>query len=222
VLTVVTGKKISTLTRDQLDARIAPYAEVLVDLGAGDGRSAYVHAREHAEHFVVAIDPVQENLREFSAKAARKVERGGAPNVIYIVASIEQLPAELDTIGHEVRITLPWGSLMRGILLGDALVLGNIARLTRAGARVRITLNTRIFDDPVPVDVRDLPEPTPEYAEEALATAFARAALRLDVARWMAPEEVAALGTTWAKRLSHRAPPRSLYLEAVKNRGAGS
>lgn len=216
MLTVVTGKKTSTLTRDELDVRVGSYAQVLVDLGAGDGRFAYALAREHRAIFAIAIDPVQENMREFSAKAARKAERGGAPNVVYVVASIEQLPAELDEIAHEVRITLPWGSLMRGILLGDALVLANIARLLREGARTRITLNTRIFDDPVPVDVRDLPEATPEYADASLALAFARARMRLDAARWMAPEEVAALGTTWAKRLSHRAPPRSLYLEAVK------
>lgn len=34
-------------------------------------------------------------------------------------------------------------------------------------------------------------------------------------ARFMSADEVAALPTTWAKRLSHRSPPRSVYVERV-------
>jgi hypothetical protein len=66
----------------------------------------------------------------------------------------------------------------------------------------------------VPLEARDLPDLSPEYAADVLAPAFADAGLRLAGSRWMEPAEVAALGTTWAKRLSHRSPPRSLLIEA--------
>ena len=115
-------------------------------------------------------------------------------------------------IADEIFVTLPWGSLMRGIILADPAVLAAIASLGRDGARVRMVLNTRIFDDPVPLEARDLPDLTPEYADETLARAFAATGMRIDEARWLTPEEVAALGTTWAKRLSHRSPPRSLLI----------
>lgn len=104
---------------------------------------------------------------------------------------------------------------MRGIILADAGTLAAIASLGRDGARVRIVLNTRIFDDPVPVDARGLPELSPKYARETLGRACAAAGMRIDEARWLAPEEAAGLGTTWAKRLSHRAPPRSLLIKAT-------
>jgi 16S rRNA (adenine(1408)-N(1))-methyltransferase len=210
---VVRGKKTSELGADALRTLLAPYDAVTVDLGAGDGRFAYRYAQQHSERFTIAIDPVAENLAEMSAKAAGKPARGGVPNALFVVGSVERVPDELRAIADEAFVNLPWGSLMRGLILGDAAVLGGVASLAKPGAAVRVVLNTRIFDDPVPLEARDLPELTPEYARETLAPVYERHGLRLIEARWMDADEVAALGTTWAKRLSHRSPPRSVYLE---------
>jgi 16S rRNA (adenine(1408)-N(1))-methyltransferase len=212
---IVRGKTASAVTRADLDALITAHDGVTIDLGAGDGKSAYRYALEHPRRLMIAIEPVRENVRESSAKAAKKPERGGAPNALYVAASIEQPPPELEHVADEILITLPWGSLMRGIILADAAVLAAVASLGAPDARVRIVLNTRIFDDPVPLEARDLPDLTPDYARDTLAPAFAAAGMRIDEARYLTPEEVAALNTTWAKRLSHRAPPRSLLIEAT-------
>ena len=212
---VVKGKKTSEISRAQLDALIAAHDGVTIDLGAGDGRFAYRYALDHPRRLVIAVEPVRENVREMSAKAAKKPDRGGAPNALFVAASIELLPPELARVADEIFVTLPWGSLMRGIILGDAAVLFAIGSLGREGASLRIVLNARIFDDPVPLEARDLPDATPEYARDALAPTFAAAGLRFDGARWLEPSEVAALGTTWAKRLSHRSPPSSLVIEAT-------
>jgi 16S rRNA (adenine(1408)-N(1))-methyltransferase len=104
---------------------------------------------------------------------------------------------------------------MRGIILGDAQVLAAIASFGAPGARVRIVLNTRIFDDPVPIEVRDLPEVTPDYVRETITSAFEAAGMRIERADWMDADEVATLGTSWAKRLSHRRPPRSVVIDAT-------
>jgi 16S rRNA (adenine(1408)-N(1))-methyltransferase len=215
VITIIRGKAAPTMTRAELDALIAQHDAVTIDLGAGDGKFALRYAIAHPKRLVIAVEPVRENVRESSAKAAKKPDRGGAPNALYVAASIEQLPPELRGVADEILITLPWGSLMRGIILADAAVLAAIASLGRNGARVRIVLNTRIFDDPVPVDARDLPNLTPEYARATLGPAFATTGMHIEEARWLTPEEAAALNTTWAKRLSHRSPPRSLLIEAV-------
>jgi 16S rRNA (adenine(1408)-N(1))-methyltransferase len=211
---IVRGKQTAEIDAAQLAAMIASYTGVKIDVGAGDGRFAYRYASTHAGRFVIGIDPVAENLRELSAKAARKPERGGLANVLYVVASIEQMPAELRGIADEVFVTLPWGSLMRGIILADDTVLGGLALLARDGAALRIVLNTRIFDDPVPLDVRDLPDVTPDYVRETLAPAFARHGIAITETRFMDADEVAAIETTWAKRLSHRSPPRSVLIAA--------
>ena len=212
---VVRGKQTEAMDGGELGARVAAYDGVTIDLGAGDGRFAYRHAAAHPGRLVIGIDPVAENLRELSAKAARKPARGGLPNVLYVVASVERLPDELRGLAGEIFVTLPWGSLMRGIILAEPVVLEGIASLARDGAKLRIVLNTRIFEDPVPADVRDLPEVTPDYARDTLAPAYARHGIEIRSSRWMDADEVAATSTTWAKRLSHRAPPRSVLIECV-------
>lgn len=215
MIVVVHGKTTSELACSELRARIVPYRRTVIDLGTGDGRFAYHYARQHSDAFVIGIDPVREAMREFSARALRKPERGGTPNLLYVVASIEHIPDGLRALADEMYITLPWGSLMRGLILGEDLVLAGVASLARADATLRIILNTRIFDDPVPADVLDLPNVTPEYGGEVLAPAYTRHRIEITETRWMDAMEVASLPTTWAKRLSHRAPPRSVYIEAT-------
>jgi 16S rRNA (adenine(1408)-N(1))-methyltransferase len=200
--------------RDRLEALAAQHESVTLDLGAGDGKFAYRLAVARPELLVIAVEPVRENIAEMSAKAAKNIERGGVTNVVYVCASVEQVPKELERIADEVLVTLPWGSLMKGILLGDRTVLAGITKLGRRGATIRIVFNARIFDNPVPNDVRGLPDITPLYARDVIAPAFAGLGVRLGKAQWMEADEVARLGTTWAKRLSHRSPPRSFYIEA--------
>jgi 16S rRNA (adenine(1408)-N(1))-methyltransferase len=211
---VVRGRSATEMDRPALDTIIEAHERVVVDLGAGDGKWAYRLARREQRTLVIAADPVRENLREASARAAKKRDRGGAPNALFVAAGIEQMPDELAGVADEIYITLPWGSLMRGIALGEAAVVQAIARLGKPGAAVRVVLNTRIFDDPVPIEARDLPEVTPAYVRETLAPAFARAGLTLVETREMNADEVSALGTTWSKRLSHARPPRSVLIEA--------
>jgi 16S rRNA (adenine(1408)-N(1))-methyltransferase len=212
---VVRGKQTAELTADQLAELTAGHTGVTIDLGTGDGRFAYRYAQAHPERFVIGLDPVAENMREMSARAARKPARGGLANVLYAVASIEHMPGELRGVADEIYVTLPWGSLMRGIILADSAVLDGLAVAAATGAVIRIVLNTRIFDDPVPIDAQDLPDVTPEYVRETLAPAYARHGIEIRETRSMDADEVAAIGTTWAKRLSHRAPPRSVYVEAL-------
>jgi 16S rRNA (adenine(1408)-N(1))-methyltransferase len=216
---IVRGKKTAEIDAAAFAAMIARHDSVTIDVGAGDGRFAYRHAAAHPERFVVAIDPVAENLRELSAKAARKPERGGLANVLYAVASIEHVPTELRGVAEEIFVTLPWGSLMRGIILADDAALAGLASLAHEGAALRIVLNTRIFDDPVPLDVRDLPDVTPDYVRETLAPAFARHGIAVMETRFMDADEVAAIETTWAKRLSHRRPPRSVLIAGTIHEG---
>src|SRR3990172_860950 len=169
---VARGKHPEPMDAPELARLVATYGGVTIDLGAGDGRFAYRYARENPGRFVVGIDPVAETLREMSAKAARKPARGGLPNVLYVLASVELLPDELRGVASEIFVTLPWGSLMRGVILAEPAVLDGIASLARDGAELRIVLNARIFDDPVPAGLRDLPEVTPDYAREALAPLY--------------------------------------------------
>ncbi len=215
---VVRGKEAVEMAVEELDELTSAYTSITIDLGTGDGRFAYNYAAENPGTFVIGMDPVREAMRELSMRARRKPERGGLPNLLYIVASIEQPPPELAGRCNQIFINLPWGSLMRGIIETDEMVLGNLSHLAADGAHLRIVLNTRVFDDPVPLDVQGLPEMTVNYAETMLVPAFSRHGFTLTEARFLAPEELIDLATSWAKRLSHRSPPPSFLIEAKRIR----
>ncbi len=183
---IARGKKTESIDAAAFDEMRAPYAGLTIDLGAGDGRFTYRYAEAHPDRFVIGMDPVAENMAELAAKAGRKPARGGLPNVLYVVASIERVPEELRGVADEILVTLPWGSLMRGLIVGDDIVLDGVASLARDGAALRIVLNTRIFDDPVPLDLRDLPELTPDYVTSTLTEPYARHGIRITEARFMA------------------------------------
>lgn len=217
---VVRGKAVEEMTGDALRALAAAYDSVTIDVGAGDGRFAYRYAQAHPRRLVIALEPVRESVREMSSKAARRAERGGLANVLYVAGSIERVPAELRGAANEIFVTLPWGSLMRGLILGEATVLAGVASLGAPGAAVRIVLNTRIFDEPLPAEAQGLPEVTPDYVRAELTEPYAAAGLCIERVEWMSASEVGALDTTWAKRLSHRAPPRSVVVDAVVKQSA--
>ena len=111
-------------------------------------------------------------MREWSAKAARKPDKGGLPNVA--LRRRERRNAAGGTAWHRRRD-------LRHAAVGIADARPHPRRQRRArrasrrsrrdGASIRIVLNTRIFDDPVPIDVRDLPEVTPEYVSRTLVAA---------------------------------------------------
>ena len=214
---VARGKEMIEMSAEELAELVSDYCSIAIDLGTGDGRFAYSYAGEHPETFVIGIDPVHGAMRDFSTRARRKPAHGGLPNLLYVTASIEQPPAELEGRCNRIFVNLPWGSLMRGIIEADETVLGNLDRLAANDAHLRIILNTRVFDDPVPLDVQGLPEITVAYAEAVLRPAFSRHGFTLTDARFLAPEELIDLATTWAKRLSHRSPPPSFLIEARRN-----
>jgi 16S rRNA (adenine(1408)-N(1))-methyltransferase len=200
----------------ELDELRAHATRTVVDVGTGDGRAVYALASEHGDWLVIGIDALDEPMGEIAGRAARKPARGGRPNVVLLRASVEALPDELTGVADEVRVVLPWGRLLEGIVAPDGEVPRGIAALCRPGATVAITLNGEIWLDSTPARFRDLPPPTLEHVDTVVVPEFARAGIRLQSARWLTAEETQALPGSWARRLGHGRPhPRFLHLEGV-------
>jgi 16S rRNA (adenine(1408)-N(1))-methyltransferase len=90
-----------------------------VDLGTGDGAAVLRAARRDPTALVIGVDADASSLREVSRRADRPPGRGGAPNAVFVVAdATAALQALLGRV-DEVRITLPWGSLLRAVLDGE-------------------------------------------------------------------------------------------------------
>jgi hypothetical protein len=54
-----------------------------------------------------------------SWQAARPVRKGGAPNALFLTGDAIEALLLLRGRVDEVRITLPWGSLLRAVLDGE-------------------------------------------------------------------------------------------------------
>ena len=164
-----------------------------MDVGAGDGHASLRAARDDPDTFAIALDPSVDRLRD----GARTALRQKLVNALFVVASIEQLPCELDGRADAVTITLPWGSLLRGVVQADIAVLGPLARLTKARTPVRILLSVEPTDRATglpPLDLASL---------RGNAGAYAQAGFLLERCADATPDEISGSGSTWAQRLAN-------------------
>lgn len=188
--------------RDELRERIAPYRGVVLDIGTGDGKFVYRMARADPERFYIGVDASPANLGEAAAKIARKPAKGGLPNALYVIANVEQLPSELEHSAERIHINFPWGSLLDGLVLGDAVVLANLARVAAPPARLEILINYAVFAEPAPLAIADLPEINLEYIDTTLAPLYARAGMMIRERGFLGPEAMKQTPTSWSRRLA--------------------
>lgn len=194
----------------------ARYSKTSVDVGTGDGRFAYQLASADPDRLVIGVDALAEPMGARAATATRKPVKGGRPNLVFVHAAIELLPAELERAADEVYVQLPWGGLLEGIVLARPDVLGGIAALCRTGARLMVTLNGEIWVDSTPARYGQLPVPTPGYVADVVAPGFTLVGIRLGDARYSTVAEAKQLSTTWAKKLGHgRDHPRFVQFDGT-------
>jgi hypothetical protein len=166
-----------------------------VDLGTGDGSAVVRWARIHPDEAVLGIDADMSRMREASARAGRPAGKGGLPNAWFAVAPAEALPTELDGRVDELRIVLPWGSLLRGALGPEPWFHGATSRLLRPDGTFRLLVSVTPRDS-VP-GVMNLDAAT----AEALGQRYEASGWTVIGVRHAEDRDVAALGSSWAKRL---------------------
>jgi 16S rRNA (adenine(1408)-N(1))-methyltransferase len=135
----------------------------------------------------IGVDADAASMRGSSRRTARAAKKGGLSNALFIVAAVEELPDELHAIADEVRVTFPWGSLLRGVLGADPAVLAGIARVAKPGTEVRAMFSVTEHDGLV--------------TDRVDHAAFDLHGLGLIEDRPATAEEIAATGSSWAKRL---------------------
>ncbi|MFF0492399.1 class I SAM-dependent methyltransferase [Nocardia sp. NPDC004068] len=171
---------------------IGRYARVLVDLGTGDGRAVRAAAAADPERLAIGIDAHAAGMVETS----RRILRGGVPNALFVVAAAERLPRELDAVADAVTIDFPWGSLLRGLLTADSVVLGELARIMKPDATLTIRVSVSDRDHGSGLSALDNPAQL-----TALVTPYASHGLTITDIHPLSGPEVVASGSTWGKRL---------------------
>lgn len=195
----IRGKTSAQIDADALAASVAGYGDVLIDIGTGDGRYVMHVARTCPEWFALGVDACRENLRKASRKAPS--------NSLYVIANALALPTELDAMASRVTINFPWGTLLRGLLDGEPVLLDGLLAIARPGAALEIRLNAEALRE----------------AGCTLESGGARVRQALDNSGfavvddllWLDARGLLRCQTTWAKRLAYGRDPRAVCMRTI-------
>jgi 16S rRNA (adenine(1408)-N(1))-methyltransferase len=187
-----------------------------VELGSGDGAGILAAARRSPTTFCVGIDTDAAAPREASSRAARPASKGGTPNAIFLAMDARALPAPFLGAIDELRIILPWGSLLRAVLSADPQIVTLIADGLRPGGSVSVVVSI------LPTDEHAIGAATSEGDLTALAASLERAGLQIRTPRAIEPEDLHELKSSWARRLGVPARRAATLLVAARPMGTGS
>lgn len=183
----------------------------MIDLGTGDGTFVYQSARANPKKFYLGIDANPRPLEKVSEKIHRKPAKGGLPNVLFLQHAVEDLPPELDGVADEVHVHFPWGSLLRGVAIGDELVLGNLRRICAPGALLEVMVGSDPERDRAELERLGVPPVTVEHVDRTLTAKYSSAGFVITERGSIPPSDWPRLHTAWAKRLQFSSTRSLIY-----------
>jgi 16S rRNA (adenine(1408)-N(1))-methyltransferase len=188
----IIGKNVVLYSEQQLAELISEHDRVAIEVGCGNG--AFLRALVEREPTTLAIgfDPSVDALKRLSRLAANLGD-----NPVFLRAAIEIPPPELTGLADALYIHFPWGSLLRGLVQPDDMVLANISGLMKDAAEFHLLVTY----DPVRDASLNLPELTDEHFRERLAPLYSRHGLLMQSWGPATPDEILASRSSWSKRL---------------------
>lgn len=194
----------------------------MIDIGTGDGLFVYQCARENPKKFYIGIDANARPLEKISEKIYRKPAKGGLPNVIFLQAAVEDLPAELDGVADEVHVHFPWGSLLRAVATGDERVLRNLRRICAENALLEVVIGLDPERDRFELERLGVQAISLADVDSTLLPNYRSAGFEILERGVLSPSEWPRLQTSWAKRLKGNAGRSLVYIIARAARVAES
>lgn len=174
---------------------------IVVDIGTGDGRFVYGSALKNPHKFFIGIDANAKPLEKISMKATRKSGKGGAENVLFLQAAVEDLPEELDAVADEIHIHFPWGSLLQAVACGESEILKSLRKICGEDCLLEIVFGVDREKDKAEIERLELPEFSNEYLEKTLVLKYEAAGFRLLKKGILSATDRENLETSWAKKL---------------------
>lgn len=186
-------------------------------MGTGDGLFVYNCARDEPQKLFIGIDANRRPLQKISERIHRRPAKGGLPNALFLQAAVETLPRELIGIASEVHVNFPWGGLLRGVAGGDGSVLGNLRRICRANAFLRVIIGLDFERDRSEISRLGLPELNASYINNVLVNVYRNAGFDLVETENIAASNRAEFQTSWARRLRMSSNRAFIRIEARAN-----
>lgn len=191
----IRGRTSLELDFNGLKDQLAGYTRIALDLGTGDGRYVHTLAEKHPDWFVIGVDSCRENLRQHSQVKLR--------NMLFIIASAQDLPGELNGLISHITINFPWGSLLEGLLTGDSGLMHGLESISRSNASVDLHLNGGAMAEA---------GTTLEAGTEKIYDNLIRSGWQLEIPVMINASVLRNFPTTWAKRLAFGRDPRAVKL----------
>ena len=170
-----------------------------VDLGTGDGKFAIHLARERPEVGVIALDACLDHIC-----APR---RRWPPNLRFVVQDALAWPAEDVPRADTVSINFPYGSLLRGLVEGDEVLLCRLEPLLAPGGRLDVRVNASALEA-TGLD--------PETGRTDVARALGRIPGMRVRCQPLMPEDLRNCPSSWAKRLGYGSRQEAFEVRAVR------
>jgi 16S rRNA (adenine(1408)-N(1))-methyltransferase len=188
----IIGKRIIEYSRQQLEDLVAKHAAIVIEVGCGNGAFLRSLAQSDPTTLAIGFDPNVDALDRPSRLAAKRGD-----NPLFLRAAIEAPPPELAALADLLYVYFPWGSLLRGLVQPDDVVLANMAGLMKDGASFHLMLTYH----PVRDASLGLPELSEAHFSERLAPDYRRRGLRMEEWRRATEEEIVDSHSSWSKRL---------------------
>ena len=195
----IRGRKSLEIDWNEWKDRLAHYERIILDLGTGDGGYPRTLADRHPHWFVIGVDSCRENLREYS--------RAKLNNLLFVIASAQELPQELMGLVSHLTINFPWGSLLEGLLSGDPRLLHGLNSVSRARAALDLRLNGGALAEA---------GKTLEAGTDRIYYNLIRAGWQLAYPVMMDAGALKKFPSTWAKRLAFGRDPRVTLLSGQR------
>jgi 16S rRNA (adenine(1408)-N(1))-methyltransferase len=144
----------------------------------------------------------------------RKATKGGLPNVLFIQAAVEDLPAELEGVANEVHIHFPWGSLLRAVAVGERVALRGLRRICASGGLLEVVIGVDPERDRTEIERLGLRPLTLEYVEKILTPLYSSAGFEVIERGLLAASEWPSLRGSWAQRLKSGVDRLLVYIIA--------
>ena len=155
------------------------------------------------------VDANADNLQDVSRRAAGKPSRGGLANLRFGRLALADAPGALEALADELTVMLPWGSLLQAVVLGQGTELGRLRGLCKPGARLDVVFGYGADSERGAIAGLGLPAPEALSLVE-LAGRYRQAGFAVEV-RPLPLADVAALPTTWAKKLAFSGRDRRFW-----------
>ena len=195
----IRGRTSFAVDVNKFKEQLASYDRVLLDLGTGDGRYVRTLAHKHPNWFIIGVDACRENLREHSQAKLQ--------NMLFIIASAQNLPKELNGQIPHITINFPWGSLLESLLKNDPLLMRGLDSISHSAASLDLHLNAGALAEA---------GTQLEVGVEQIYNNLLQAGWRVKTPIMMNPEALKTFPSTWAKRLAIGRNPRAVKLTAQR------